>query len=168
MRLMRVHASTRKPAGKHFPRRPPRRRLVPAATAAALVLGSVAAVAAVAAREATTSGALTTVAEQQSSVTGRRAAVAQPTSSPSQAPAPLGTGIVAPAVKPYLAPKLLKAVPVGPGPVSKPVKMVLTSSTVTTALDDSGIPQVAVEAYKHVAERIEAFTDRRGPATGPS
>jgi hypothetical protein len=54
-------------------------------------------------------------------------------------------------LKPYLNPNLLKAVPVGPGPVSEPVQKVLTSPQLMTTLDDSGIPAVALEAYQRAA-----------------
>lgn len=106
-------------------------RLISAATAAAAVLGS---------------------------VTGAGAAGARPGGSASPAPAALGTGVVDPAVKPYLDPQLLQAVPVGPGDVSQPVQMVLNSPTVTTALDTSGIPEVALEAYQR-AGAILAIND---------
>jgi hypothetical protein len=87
-------------------------------------------------------------------VTGAYTAKAQPVSHVSLAPAALGTGVVDPAVKPYLNPKLLKAVPVGPGPVSGPVQKVLTSAGLTTALDASGIPVVALEAYQRAATAL--------------
>jgi hypothetical protein len=99
-----------------------------------------------------------TVATHEATATGRDASGAQLTGSASRAPAPLGTGVVEPAVKPYLSPKLISAVPVGPGAVSKPVQMVLTSPEVTTALDEDGIPQVALEAYTHAAN-VLAVTD---------
>ncbi|MBO0715497.1 MAG: lytic murein transglycosylase, partial [Acidimicrobiales bacterium] len=54
-------------------------------------------------------------------------------------------------MKPYLDPKLLSAVPVGPEDVSQPVQTVLTSPGVTTTLDASGIPDVALDAYQHAA-----------------
>jgi hypothetical protein len=75
----------------------------------------------------------------------------QPGGSVSRAPAALGTGVVDPAVEPYLDPEMLQAVPVGPGDVSQPVQTVLNSPAVTTALDDSGIPEVALEAYRRAA-----------------
>ncbi|HEY7263456.1 MAG TPA: lytic murein transglycosylase [Trebonia sp.] len=83
-------------------------------------------------------------------------AAGAPLGSASRAPAALGTGVVDPAVRPYLDPKLLQAVPVGSGDVSKPVRMVLTSAGVTTALDDSGIPAVALEAYQRAATALAA------------
>jgi hypothetical protein len=45
-------------------------------------------------------------------------------------------------------------VPVGPAKVSKPVQKILTSPTVTTALDEGGIPTVAVEAYQRAAAAL--------------
>ncbi len=82
--------------------------------------------------------------------------VAQPTtmqsvSSESRAPSALGAGVVDPALRPYLNPTLLKAVPVGPGRVSKPVQAVLTSPGLTAVLDANGIPEVALAAYQHAA-----------------
>src|ERR1700722_7826716 len=84
-------------------------------------------------------GAAVTVAAQGATVAGGRAADARPAVSASRAVAAAGTGVVDPAVKPYLDPQQLKAVPVGPADVSEPVKKVLTSPVVTTELDASGI-----------------------------
>ncbi|MBO0731569.1 MAG: lytic murein transglycosylase, partial [Acidimicrobiaceae bacterium] len=137
MRLKRVHIPTRNTAGRHFGRRAPRWRLIPVTTAAALALGGVAALAA-----------------HETTVTGG----ASLTRSASRAPAARGTGVVDPAVKPFLNPMLLSAVPVGPGAVSKPVQTVLTSAMVTTTLDSDGIPEVALEAYRHAAA-VLALTD---------
>jgi membrane-bound lytic murein transglycosylase B len=101
-------------------------------------------------------GAAVTVAAQGATVAGGRAADARPAVSASRAVAAAGTGVVDPAVKPYLDPQQLKAVPVGPADVSEPVKKVLTSPVVTTALDASGIPKVAVEAYQRAAATLAA------------
>jgi hypothetical protein len=84
-------------------------------------------------------------------VTGAEVAGAQPGGSVSRALAALGTGVVDPAVEPYLDPEMLQAVPVGPGDVSEPVQTVLNSPAVTTALDGSGIPEVALQAYRQAA-----------------
>jgi Transglycosylase SLT domain len=84
-------------------------------------------------------------------VTGAEAVGPQPGGSASRAPAEVGTGVVDPAVEPYLDPKMLQAVPVGPGDVSQPVQTVLNSPAVTTALDSSGIPEVALQAYQRAA-----------------
>jgi len=62
------------------------------------------------------------------------------------------------ALEPYLDPAHLAAVPVGPGKVAEPVKAVLTSSRVMDALGESGIPEVAVRAYKQ-AEASLASSD---------
>jgi membrane-bound lytic murein transglycosylase B len=82
------------------------------------------------------------------------AAEVQQAGGASRAPAAVSPGPQAPAVKPYLTPPLLKAVPVGPGKVSKPVQTVLTSTELTITLDDSGIPVVALEAYQHAATTL--------------
>jgi membrane-bound lytic murein transglycosylase B len=100
------------------------RRLISAAAVAAVVLGG---------------------------VTGAGAAGAQPEGRESRATAAFGTGVVDPAVEPYLDPTMLQAVPVGPGDVSPPVQTVLNSPAVTTALDGSGIPEVALQAYQRAA-----------------
>ncbi|MBO0836457.1 MAG: lytic transglycosylase domain-containing protein, partial [Actinobacteria bacterium] len=126
MRVKCVRVPAGITAARAFLRRTRRWQLISASTAAAFALGYV--------------------------VT---AAAAQPVAS-SRAPAPLGTGVVDPAVKPYLNPNLLKAVAVGPQDVSKPVRNVLTSAGVTTALDDSGIPAVALEAYQRAAAAVAA------------
>ena len=55
------------------------------------------------------------------------------------------------AVEPYVAPEHLEAVTVGPEEVSEPVRMVLASARLTTALDESGIPDVALQAYVRAA-----------------
>jgi membrane-bound lytic murein transglycosylase B len=138
MRLKGVHVPARSTAGRAFARRARWWQLIPASAVAAAL------------------GAAVTVAAQGATATGGEAAGAQPVGSASRAPAALGTGVVDPAVKPYLDPKQLSAVPVGPGDVSKPVRMVLTSAGVTTALDDSGIPEVALEAYRRAAAALAA------------
>jgi len=56
----------------------------------------------------------------------------------------------------FLDPALLEAVPVGPEPVAEPVRVVLTSSRVITTLGESGIPEVALKAYKRAAARLAA------------
>src|SRR5215472_16472600 len=133
MRLKRVHVPTRNTAGRVFARRAGRWQ-IPASALAGFAIGCVVAAAAV----------------------GGEAAGALPLGSASRAPAALGTGVVDPAVEPYLDPKQLSAVPVGPGAVSKPARMVLTSAGVTTALDASGIPAVALAAYKRAATALAA------------
>jgi membrane-bound lytic murein transglycosylase B len=132
MRLKRVHVPTGNTAGKAFTRRTPWWQVISASTVAAFALAVV----------------VTAVA------TGGFTAAAQPVDSASRAPAALGTGVVSRALKPYLTPPLLKAVPVGPGPVSKPVLNVLTSPVLTTTLDSSGIPVVALEAYQRAANAL--------------
>jgi len=62
------------------------------------------------------------------------------------------------ALEPYLDQAHLEAVPVGPGKVAEPVRAVLTSSRVMAALGESGIPEVAVRAYKQ-AEASLASSD---------
>jgi membrane-bound lytic murein transglycosylase B len=99
-------------------------------------------------------GASVAVAAHGATAAGGEAVRAQPTGIASRALAAPGTGVVDPAVRPYLDPKLLKAVPVGGGNVSEPVQKVLTSPAVTTALDASGIPEVALEAYKRAAATL--------------
>jgi membrane-bound lytic murein transglycosylase B len=132
MRLKRVHVPTGNTAGKAFTRRTPWWQVISASTVAAFALAVV----------------VTAVA------TGGFTAAAQPVDSASRAPAALGTGVISQALKPYLTPPLLKAVPVGPGPVSKPVLNVLTSPVLTTTLDSSGIPVVALEAYQRAANAL--------------
>jgi membrane-bound lytic murein transglycosylase B len=127
MRLKRVHVPTNNTASGAFVRPTRRWQLILASSVAAFAIGGVVGAAA-------TGGAA-----------GAR---------PSRALAALGTGVVDPAVKPYLDPNLLKAVPVGAGDVSKPVRKVLTSAGVTTALDASGIPAVALEAYQRAAATL--------------
>ena len=75
-------------------------------------------------------------------------------SSASPTLAALGTGVVDPSVKPYVDPEQLSAVPAGSGNVSEPVHKVLTSAGVVTALDASGIPVVALQAYKRAATAL--------------
>jgi membrane-bound lytic murein transglycosylase B len=132
MQLKHVHVPTRNIAGRAFARRIRWWELISASTLAAFASAFV----------------VTAVA------TGGFTAAAQPVSSASRSPAALGTGVVAPALKPYLSPSLLKAVPVGPGKVSPPVQQVLTSTELMVTLDDSGIPVVALEAYQHAATAL--------------
>ena len=99
-------------------------------------------------------GSAVTVAAEGVTVAGGEASGTHPAGVASRALAAPGTGVVAPAVRPYLDPQQLKAVPVGPADVSKPVQKMLTSSTVTTALDASGIPMVALEAYQRAAAAV--------------
>ncbi len=101
-------------------------------------------------------GAGLTVATHGAAATGGGAGRTRAAATPSRPPAAIGTGVVDPVVKPYLNPKLLKAVPVGSGDVTEPVKQVLTSPAVTTALDASGIPQVALAAYRRAAAALAA------------
>jgi membrane-bound lytic murein transglycosylase B len=132
MRLKRVHVPTGSTAGRAWTRRTRWWEVISASTVAAFALAVV----------------VTAVA------TGAFTAAARPVDSASRAPAALGADIVGPALRPYLTPPLLKAVPVGPGPVSKPVLKVLNSPGLTTTLDASGIPVVAVEAYQRAANAL--------------
>ena len=95
--------------------------------------------------------ATATAATHEAAATNGKTAGIEPTGRVSRAPAALGAGVVDPAVKPFLNPKLLSAVAVGPKKVSQAVRTVLTSAAVTTALDSSGIPEIALEAYQHAA-----------------
>ena len=145
MRLKRVYVSARSIVSRALARRPRWWQLIlVSAVSAALGAGVT-----VAAYGRTAYG---------TAAAGSRAAIAQPAATPSPSPsralAAPGTGVVAPAVRPYLGAKQLKAVPVGPGNVSKPVQKILTSPTVTTALDAGGIPKVAVEAYQRAAAAL--------------
>ena len=56
----------------------------------------------------------------------------------------------------FVAPEQLDAVPVGPGAVAKPVAMVLAGAPVIKTLGESGIPEVAVRAYKQAEARLAA------------
>jgi membrane-bound lytic murein transglycosylase B len=136
MRPKRVHVSARRTAGRVFARRARWWQLIPASVVAAAL------------------GAAVTVAAHRATATDSEAAGEQPVGIASRALAALGTGVVDPVVRPYLDPKQLNAVPVGPGDVSKPVQKVLTSPVVTTALDASGIPEVALQAYHHAAAAL--------------
>jgi len=129
MRLKRVQVRTSNTADGAISRRARGWQLISSSTLAVFALGYV----------------VTGIA------TGAYTAEALPVDSASRALAVPGTGIVDPAVMPFLNPKLLKAVPVGPGPVSEPVRKVLTSARMMTVLDASGIPVVALEAYQHAA-----------------
>jgi membrane-bound lytic murein transglycosylase B len=161
MRTKRVHTPTRNTAGSHFARRTSGRRLIPASTAARLSPGGRRGPRrARSHRDRRRGGRGAADGQRVASADPRptrgalRASTAQSSRRASRAPDRLDSGVVDPAVKPYLTPKLLAAVPVGPGPVSKPVQMVLTSPGVTTALDDDGIPEVALEAYQHAASAL--------------
>jgi len=136
MRPKRIHVPVRSTVDRAFARRPRWWQLILAST----VSGAL--------------GAAVTVAAYGATASGGQAGGAQPAGSPSRALAAPGTGVVAPAVRPYLNPKLLKAVPVGSGNVSKPVQKILTSPAVTTALVASGIPEVALEAYQRAAAAL--------------
>jgi membrane-bound lytic murein transglycosylase B len=136
MRPKRLHVSARKIASRAFARPARWWQLIPALAVAAAL------------------GSGVTLAAQGATAADREAGKAQPTASASRALPALGTGFVDPVVKPFLNPAQLKAVPAGPGPVSKPVQKVLTSPAVTTALDSSGIPKVAVEAYQRAAAAL--------------
>jgi len=57
-------------------------------------------------------------------------------------------------LKRFLDPALLEAVPVGPEPVAEPVKVVLTSARVVTTLGESGIPEIALRAYKRAESQL--------------
>jgi membrane-bound lytic murein transglycosylase B len=129
MRLKRVDIPSRSTPGRVVARRARRWELIATSTVAAFTVGCFVTVAA-------------------------NGATAQPMGTGSRALAALGAGVADPSVKPYLNQKLLKAVPVGPGAVSKPVQTVLTSPGVTTALDASGIPEVALEAYQRAAATL--------------
>jgi membrane-bound lytic murein transglycosylase B len=136
MRPKRVHVPVMSTAGRAFARRARWWQLIPASAAAAAL------------------GAAVTLAAHGATAAGGGAVGAQPAGIASRALAALGTGVVDPAVRPYLNPKQLKAVPAGPGHVSEPVQKMLTSSVVTTALDASGIPTVALEAYQRAAAAL--------------
>ena len=136
MRPKRVHVPARRTVGRAFARRARWWQLIPASAAAAALAAAV------------------TVAAHGATAAGGEAGGAQPVGIASRALAALGTGVVDPVVRPYLDPKQLKAVPVGPGDVSEPVQKVLTSPAVTTALDASGIPEVALEAYQRAADAL--------------
>jgi membrane-bound lytic murein transglycosylase B len=101
-------------------------------------------------------GAGVTVAAYGATAAGSssKAAGARPAGIATRALAAPGTGVVDPAVRPYLDPKQLKEVPVGSGNVSRPVQKTLTSPAVTTALDAGGIPEVAVDAYRRAAATL--------------
>jgi membrane-bound lytic murein transglycosylase B len=75
-----------------------------------------------------------------------------------RAPAEIGSGVVDAAIEQYVEPGLLEAVTVGPEDVAEPVRMVLTSARVITALDESGIPELALRAYRQAAN-VSADTD---------
>ncbi len=53
-----------------------------------------------------------------------------------------------------VTPEQLDAVPVGPGRVAKPVRTVLSGAPVIRTLGESGIPDVAVRAYKKAEARL--------------
>jgi membrane-bound lytic murein transglycosylase B len=133
MRPKRVHVPARNTIGRAFARRVRWWQAITASVVAAAL------------------GAAVSVAGCGATAVGGEAAVTPPASIAPRALAALGTGVVDSVVRPYLEPKQLKAVPAGPGHVSVPVRKVLTSAAVTTALDASGIPQVAVTAYKRAA-----------------
>jgi membrane-bound lytic murein transglycosylase B len=143
MRLKRVQVPARNNAGRAA-RRDRWWRFVSVSAAVAFVLGGVAA------HEADAADGEPTVAFAAQS------AVAQPAGSTPRPLAAPGTGVVAPADEPYMTPKMLAAVPAGPGPVSKPVRTVLTSTGMTTALDADGIPAVAQQADQHAATVLAA------------
>jgi membrane-bound lytic murein transglycosylase B len=135
MRPKRVQVPARSTVGRAFARA---RwwQLIPAAAVAAAL------------------GAAVTVAAHGATAAGGKAGGAQPLGIASRALAALGTGVVDPAVRPYVDPKQIKAVPVGQRDVSEPVQKVLTSPAVTTALDASGVPEVALEAYQRAAAAL--------------
>jgi membrane-bound lytic murein transglycosylase B len=133
MRPKRVHVPARSTVGKAFARRPLRWQLILASAVSAAL------------------GAGVTAAAYGATAASSKAAGALPAGIASRALAAPGTGVVDPAVRPYLNPKQLKEVPVGSGDVSEPVQKVLSSPAVTTALDAGGIPEVAVEAYQRAA-----------------
>lgn len=54
----------------------------------------------------------------------------------------------------YVEPEQLEAVPAGAGRVAKPVQMVLAGAPVIRTLGESGIPDVAVRAYKQAEARV--------------
>jgi membrane-bound lytic murein transglycosylase B len=99
-------------------------------------------------------GAALTLAAYGMTAAGGEAGGVRSAGVASRALAALGTGVIDPGVRPYLEPKQLRAVPAGPGNVSGPVRKMLTSPAVTTALDASGIPEVAVEAYQRAAAAL--------------
>jgi membrane-bound lytic murein transglycosylase B len=138
MRPKRVHVPDRSAVGRAFARHARWWQLIPASAVSAAL------------------GAAVALTAHGATAAGGGAVGTQPTGIASRALAALGTGVVDPAVRPYLNQNLLKAVPVGSGNVSEPVQKVLTSPAVTTALDASGIPEVAVEAYQRAAAALAA------------
>ncbi|HET6989079.1 MAG TPA: lytic transglycosylase domain-containing protein, partial [Kribbella sp.] len=54
----------------------------------------------------------------------------------------------------FVTPEQLAAVPVGAGRVAKPVQMVLSGAPVIKTLGESGIPDVALRAYKKAEARV--------------
>ena len=56
----------------------------------------------------------------------------------------------------FVDPEQLDAVPVGPERVAKPVQMVLAGAPVIKTLGESGIPDVALRAYKQAEARLAA------------
>ncbi len=138
MRPKRVHRPAGSTKVRAFARRARWRQLVAVSAASAAL------------------GAAVTLAAYGMTAAGGEAGGVRPVGVASQALAALGTGVIDPGVRPYLEPKQLKAVPAGPGNVSEPVRKVLTSPAVTTALDASGIPAVAVTAYQRAAAALAA------------
>lgn len=57
-------------------------------------------------------------------------------------------------LEPFLDPQHLEQVPVGPGSVAEPVQVVLSGSEVIETLGESGIPEVALRAYKQAEARL--------------
>ena len=143
MRPKWVDVPARSTAGRGLTSRARWWHLIPASAAA----GALGAAVTLVAQGATASGG---------TASGGETGGARPAATASRALAALGTGVVDPGVRPFLDPKQLKVVPVGGGNVSEPVKKVLTSPVVTTALDASGIPSVAVEAYQRAAAALAA------------
>ncbi len=58
------------------------------------------------------------------------------------------------AIAEFVDPEQLDAVPAGPGRVAKPVQMVLSGAPVIKSLGESGIPDVALRAYKQAEARL--------------
>ena len=86
--------------------------------------------------------------------TGPAARPPAPGAVPTDGSGPGGQASNAEILERFLDPALLEAVPVGPEPVAEPVKMVLTSARVITSLGESGIPEVALRAYKRAESRL--------------
>jgi hypothetical protein len=81
-----------------------------------------------------------------------------PPSAPGPTDRPAGPPDLGPfddrSLEPFLDPKQLEAVPVGPEDVAEPIEMALNSSPIVDELGQSGIPGVALKAYQQAAARL--------------